>query len=173
MVGKEVQTPGAKAHLVCGPKRPEAEASGYLEAGIQEVEQLVSEMAAGKDIWPELEWGQWSATAETLHMWMQIVGKTRMALTPLKNHWWNVPLYVTARGLTTSAIPWRGGALEIEFDLLVHMVVLRTSEGEVRRVELERSRWRCFMRTTGRAAGAGCGGDDMADAGGGGRAGAV
>ena len=54
--------------------------------------------------WPELEWSHWSETADTLHMWTQIVGKTRLALTPLQNHWWNVPLYVTARGLSTSAM---------------------------------------------------------------------
>ena len=55
--------------------------------------------------WPSLPWAEWEATATTLHMWTQIVGKTRLALTPLQNHWWNVPLYVTAHGLTTSAMP--------------------------------------------------------------------
>ena len=78
--------------------------------------------------WPELAWEQWKDTAATLHMWTQIVGKTRLALTPLKNHWWNVPLYVSARGLTTSAIPWRGGELEIEFDLHNHILELRRTD---------------------------------------------
>ena len=55
--------------------------------------------------WPPLPFAEWEATCDTLHMWTQIVGKTRMALTPLENHWWNVTLYVTPRGLTTSAIP--------------------------------------------------------------------
>ena len=55
--------------------------------------------------WPKLDWADWSRTAETLHMWTQIVGKTRLALDPLQAHWWNVPLYVSARGLSTSAIP--------------------------------------------------------------------
>jgi hypothetical protein len=91
---------------------------------------------ANENGWPELEWNAWKETAYALHMAMQIVGKTRLALTPLQNHWWNVPLYVSPRGLTTSAMPWHGGKLEIEFDLLVHMVVLRTSHGEVRRIEL-------------------------------------
>jgi Family of unknown function (DUF5996) len=86
--------------------------------------------------WPELEWESWRETQYLLHMATQIVGKTRLALTPLANHWWNVPLYVTARGLTTSGMPWGGGVLEIEFDFLVHSVLLRTSEGEVRRIEL-------------------------------------
>lgn len=82
--------------------------------------------------WPELEWEQWKNTADTLHMLTQIVGKTRLALTPLQNHWWNVPLYVSARGLTTSAIPWRGGELEIEFDLRKHVLEVRgASESNV------------------------------------------
>ena len=76
--------------------------------------------------WPSLEWRDWQATAETLHMFTQIVGKTRLALTPRQNHWWNVPLYVTARGLSTSAMPLVDGdaALEIEFDFLSHFTHL-------------------------------------------------
>jgi hypothetical protein len=80
--------------------------------------------------WPELAWDQWKDTADTLHMWTQIVGKTRLALTPLQNHWWNVPLYVSARGLTTSAMPWRGDVLEIEFDLREHLLELRMCNGK-------------------------------------------
>src|SRR5580700_3745928 len=87
--------------------------------------------------WPELEWSHWSETADTLHMWTQIVGKTRLALTPLQNHWWNVPLYLTARGLTTSAMPAnRGMLLDIEFDFLSHQLVCRTSDGEIRSIPL-------------------------------------
>jgi Family of unknown function (DUF5996) len=86
--------------------------------------------------WPELEWEAWKDTADTLHMWMQIVGKTRLALTPMQNHWWSVPLYVSARGLTTSAMPWRGDVLEVEFDFCKHVLELRMSSGEVRWVEL-------------------------------------
>jgi len=63
-------------------------------------------------------------------MWTQIVGKTRLALTPLENHWWNVPLYVTPRGLTTSVIPCASDALEIDFDLVSHQLWLRTSSGK-------------------------------------------
>ncbi|MEO6803708.1 MAG: DUF5996 family protein, partial [Granulicella sp.] len=80
--------------------------------------------------WPELSWANWEPTASTLHMWTQIVGKTRLALTPLQNHWWNVPLYVTARGLGTSAMPCAGGALDIEFDFVAHQLHLRRSGGE-------------------------------------------
>jgi len=87
--------------------------------------------------WPALEWEQWKDTAETLHMYMQIVGKTRLALTPIQNHWWNIAFYVTARGLTTSAMPaGRGMSLDIEFDLLTHELVCRTSDGEIRNVPL-------------------------------------
>jgi hypothetical protein len=74
-------------------------------------------------------------------MGTQIVGKTRLALTPLQNHWWNVPLYVSARGLTTSAMPWRGGVFEVEFDFSAHVLELRLSsggQGERAQVDLAR-----------------------------------
>src|SRR6202167_688178 len=87
--------------------------------------------------WPALAWESWQDTATTLHMWTQIVGKTRLALTPLQNHWWNVPLYVTARGLWTSAMPTPDGKLlDVEFDFLAHEVLCRTSLGDVRRIAL-------------------------------------
>jgi len=79
--------------------------------------------------WPELPWEAWADTANTLHMWTQIVGKTRLALTPLQNHWWNVPLYVTARGLGTSAMAYGDDVLDIEFDFLVHELHLRMGSG--------------------------------------------
>jgi Family of unknown function (DUF5996) len=79
--------------------------------------------------WPELAWADWQKTAETLHMWTQIVGKTRLALSPLQAHWWNVPLYVSARGLTTSAMPYGAEFLEIEFDFVSHMLRYRLSTG--------------------------------------------
>ena len=86
--------------------------------------------------WPELKWDEWKDTCDTLHMWTQIVGKTRLALTPLQNHWWNVPLYVSARGLTTSAMPWRGDLLEIEFDFGAHVLELRMCSGAAIRLPL-------------------------------------
>ena len=79
--------------------------------------------------WPALPFAEWEQTCDTLHMWTQIVGKTRMALTPLENHWWNVPLYVTPRGLTTSAIPWKSGTFAVEFDLVAHQLLFHTSSG--------------------------------------------
>ena len=86
--------------------------------------------------WPQLDFPQWQPTATTLHLWTQIVGKTRLALTPLQNHWWNVPLYVSARGLTTSAMPVslpksHDGKLEIEFDFIEHKLDFRLSSGAV------------------------------------------
>ena len=89
------------------------------------------------DAWPELEWEAWKDTCDTLHMWTQMVGKTRLALTPLQNHWWNVPLYVSARGLTTSAMPWRGDVLEIEFDFYEHVLELRRCTGATIQMPLE------------------------------------
>jgi hypothetical protein len=87
--------------------------------------------------WPDLEWEQWKDTAETLHMCMQIVGKTRLALTPVQNHWWNVPLYITARGLSTSPMPTPDGQLlDVEFDFLSHQVICRHSLGDVRKIDL-------------------------------------
>lgn len=87
--------------------------------------------------WPSLEWEQWKDTAETLHMYTQIVGKTRLALTPTQNHWWNVPLYVTARGLSTSAMPiGKGQVMDIEFDFVSHTLTCRKSNGEARQLGL-------------------------------------
>lgn len=88
-------------------------------------------------LWPELDWDEWKGTAETLHMFTQMVGKTRLALTPVQNHWWNVPLYLTARGLTTSAMPLADGSLlDIEFDFLAHELVFRSSSGQVDQLAL-------------------------------------
>jgi hypothetical protein len=92
---------------------------------------------AGENVWPELRWEQWSATADTLHMWTQIVGKTRLALSPLQAHWWNVPLYVSARGLSTAAMPYGAEFLEIEFDFVSHELRFRTSEGSTAALALQ------------------------------------
>jgi hypothetical protein len=88
------------------------------------------------DVWPELPLAAWQDTYDTLHMWTQIVGKIRMTLTPLINHYWNATLYVSARGLTTSAIPYPPGVFEIEFDFIAHKLVIRTSEGADRALDL-------------------------------------
>ena len=77
--------------------------------------------------WPSLRVSDWTPTRDTLHMWTQIVGKIRMAHAPLLNHWWQVTLYVSSRGLTTSAIPYRTGCFEIEFDFVGHQQVKNVS----------------------------------------------
>ena len=79
--------------------------------------------------WPPLPLSEWEPTRATLHMWTQIVGKVRLALTPRVNHWWNVPLYVNSRGLTTSAIPYGSGSLEIQFDFLKHFLEMQACDG--------------------------------------------
>ena len=83
--------------------------------------------------WPSLHFHAWKDTCDTLHMWTQIVGKIRLALEPEVNHSWHVPLYVSARGLTTSAMPLPEPArrLEIEFDFIDHALIVRTSDGRV------------------------------------------
>ena len=77
--------------------------------------------------WPELPLDAWQDTYATLHMWTQVVGKIRLALSPLINHWWEVALYVNARGLTTSAIPYGEGIFEIQFDFIDHQLKIETS----------------------------------------------
>jgi hypothetical protein len=79
--------------------------------------------------WPELKFSEWQDTCATLHMWTQVVGKIRLHQTPLVNHWWNVPLYVSARGLTTSAMPYGDRIFEIEFDFIDHQLVIKCSDG--------------------------------------------
>jgi hypothetical protein len=87
--------------------------------------------------WPDLPYAAWKDTRNTLHLWTQVVGKVRLALTPWLNHSWHVALYVTARGLTTSPIPWKNGTFEIDFDFLDHVLWIRTSEGHFRQVMLK------------------------------------
>ena len=80
----------------------------------------------------------WEPTRATFHLWTQVIGKVRMTLAPLTSHWWNVPLYVTGRGLTTSLVPHpSGGGFEIELDLVDHELVVSTTAGQVRRRHLE------------------------------------
>ena len=87
-------------------------------------------------VWPSLPLEEWRATHDTLHMWMQMVGKTRLALAPRQNHWWHVPLYLTSRGLTTTPMPYGLRTLQIEFDFVDHRLVLETSDGTRRDMPL-------------------------------------
>jgi hypothetical protein len=99
-------------------------------------------MTAGRKLesvtaaWPTLPVNDWRDTCETLHMWTQIVGKTRLALAPMENHWWQVPLYVTPRGLTTSAIPNGERTFAVEFDFIDHHLNVRTNDGATRTLPL-------------------------------------
>jgi hypothetical protein len=79
----------------------------------------------------------WSDTLATLHMWTQVVGKVRLVQTPWVNHSWHVTLYVTARGLSTSPIPYGTRTFEMEFDFLAHQLVIRTGEGRTTQMPLE------------------------------------
>jgi hypothetical protein len=87
--------------------------------------------------WPSLRVDEWRDTRDTLHMWTQIVGKIRMALTPAVNHWWHVPLYVSSRGLTTSLIPYGDRSFEMVFDFCEHRLHIDTADPDRRDVALE------------------------------------
>jgi hypothetical protein len=84
---------------------------------------------AHAEAWPRLPLDQWRDTYATLHRGTQVVGKIRLAQAPLINHWWQVPLYVTCRGLTTSPVPYGSGTFQIDFDLTDHRLVIQTSNG--------------------------------------------
>ena len=96
----------------------------------------VISVASKDEPWPALPLAEWNDTRATLHMWTQMVGKLRLALSPHLNHWWEVPLYVSARGLATSPIPCRLGILEVEFDFIDHVLRIITSRGETRTIQL-------------------------------------
>jgi hypothetical protein len=87
-------------------------------------------------VWPTLVLAEWQDTYETLHMWSQIIGKVRLALSPRINHWWGVALYVTARGLSTSPIPYSAEIFEIELDFIEHKIIVKSSWGQTRAIGL-------------------------------------
>ncbi len=86
--------------------------------------------------WPALPYEEWRETLATLHMWTQVVGKVRMAQAPHVNHWWQVPLYVTSRGLTTSPVPYEQRTFQIDFDFIDHALRIQTVEGDSREMRL-------------------------------------
>jgi hypothetical protein len=88
------------------------------------------------DRWPELTLTDWEDTRDTFHLWTQVVGKVRLAYAPHVNHWWQVPLYVSARGLTTSLVHTPTQGLELELDLIDHVLDVRSTTGDRRQVEL-------------------------------------
>ena len=93
--------------------------------------------------WPSLRVSDWTPTRETLHMWSQIVGKIRMA--PMVNHWWQVPLYLTARGLTTSTMPYNSRIFQMDFDFLDHELQISTDWGASWLCPSKAYRWRISM----------------------------
>lgn len=86
--------------------------------------------------WPGLPLEEWKDTYATLHMWTQIVGKIRLVQSPPVNHWWQVPLYVTPRGLTTSSMPYKTRAFQIDFDFINHQLLINTSDGKTKTIAL-------------------------------------
>jgi Family of unknown function (DUF5996) len=105
-------------------------------------------MDAAHPVWPDLAYSAWSDTLATLHLWTQIVGKIRLTLTPWLNHSWHVPLYVTARGLRTSPIPFGAEIFEIEFDFVDHRLTARTSRGVERSLPLRPQSVADFLSAT-------------------------
>ncbi len=99
--------------------------------------ELTPAIANSEETLPALPLDSWKDTQATLHMWSQIVGKVRLKLCPLVNHWWNVTFYVTARGLTTSAMPYDGGDVEVLFDFIDHKLLIETSDGATRMLALQ------------------------------------
>ncbi|HEY1266848.1 MAG TPA: DUF5996 family protein [Candidatus Binatia bacterium] len=98
----------------------------------------VNNISPPGEAWPELRLEAWGDTCATLHLWTQIVGKIRLALTPPLNHSWHVTLYVTARGLTTSPIPYGERTFQIDFDFIAHELAIESSDGAAVAIPLER-----------------------------------
>ena len=98
---------------------------------------MMNEFSIHEEAWPALPLREWQDTCETLHMWTQIVGKVRLALSPHCNHWWEVPLYVNAHGLTTSAIPYQSENFEVQFDFIDHKLEILTCWGQSRIMPLK------------------------------------
>src|ERR1039458_8809456 len=94
---------------------------------------MTPKRTSDQDLLPALPFDSWKDTLATFHMWTQVVGKVRLKLCPLVNHWWNVPFYMTARGMTTSAMPFQRGSIqgtiEVRFDFVDHKLLIETSEG--------------------------------------------
>lgn len=98
--------------------------------------QSVDTMSLEKEIWPALPFPEWKETCGTLHMWTQIVGKIRLALSPWVNHSWHVTLCLTARGLTTSTVPFGSRVFQIDFDFVAHVLRIQTGDGREETIRL-------------------------------------
>ena len=89
------------------------------------------------ETWPELPYEAWKDTRETLHMWLQMVGKVKLALCPFLNQWWEVAFYLTPRGFTSGLIPWQTESFSVDFDFIAHRLILQLSDGKVKELTLE------------------------------------
>ncbi len=103
-------------------------------------------MSTSLEVWPALPLAEWRDTYATLHMWTQIVGKTRLALAPMENHWWNVTFQLTARGMTTTPMPHGGRTFSVYFDFLNHGLTIRVSDGANRTLPLQPQSVAAFYR---------------------------
>jgi hypothetical protein len=99
---------------------------------------MTPNLTRDQDLLPAMPLAGWKDTLATLHMWTQIVGKVRLKLCPPVNHFWNVTFYLTARGMTTSAMPFQRGTVEVRFDFIGHKLFIETSEGRVVAIALTR-----------------------------------
>jgi uncharacterized protein DUF5996 len=93
-------------------------------------------MSEDDEIWPALPYTEWKTTLDTLHMWTQVVGKVKLKLSPFLTNWWNVTFSVTARGLTTSTIPFNQRVFQVDFDFIAHQLVISSSTGKQRSMPL-------------------------------------
>ena len=93
-------------------------------------------MQVETEAWPALPLEAWKDTRDTLHMWTQIIGKIRLKLAPHLNHWWQVPLYLTSRGLTTTPIPFGDREFDVTFDFIDHTLIIQTSDGRSEQIPL-------------------------------------
>ena len=122
-------------------------AIGWVRNRSSSVEVLTMPTPSARDNrWPPLPLAAWQDTYTTLHRWTQIVGKTRLAFAPMQNHWWQVALYVTARGLGTSPMPFSDGDFEVEFDFVDHALTVRTTGGRTASMPLGPQSVEAFYR---------------------------
>jgi hypothetical protein len=112
--------------------------AAFLDGTTRKTGAIMTQVAAPAETshWPSLVVDDWTCTRDTLHMWTQIVGKIRMTHMPLINHWWQVPFYVTPRGLSTDAIPYGNDVFDMEFDFVNNVLAIRHSDGRQRSLRL-------------------------------------
>src|SRR2546427_685114 len=136
-VGRGRAGRGDRRHRACGvPSRRRPAATRTARRGGRALSPTVPPDVGAGAAWPALSLDEWRDTYATLHMWTQIVGKTSLALARWQNHWWQVALHVTARGLATGPMPYGSRTLDVEFDFVEHELVLRTDDGAVHQIPL-------------------------------------